>query len=271
MLKFLPFYRRFIGGTKLSNLKHKNMIIDFSVESDKYRERNIKEIKKIITSVDNQFIALKLSAFGFNNIENVLDEFYKLNKTNKFLIDAEDYKIQNKINDIANLCLDKYNTPNNKVFYKTIQFYRKDSYSILEEDVKNFMYQNKYALKMVRGAYLEQDKKYNILFPTKQETDDNYNNALQKFVFEQYFAPQNNLMLATHNEQSIGMLRYAIRNNKYPENYCFAQLLGFKDELSKELSKNYNVYKYVPYGPFWETMPYLIRRFYENKEMLKNL
>lgn len=270
MLRFLPFYNKFIGGTKLHHLQHQNMIIDFSVESDKYRNRNIQEIKNIIQNVDNQFIALKLSAFGFNNIEQVLDDFYKLNKTNKFLIDAEDFQIQDKINDISNLCLDKYNKPYKKVFFKTIQFYRKDSEKTLDEDIKNFMYNGKYALKMVRGAYLEKDKKFNILHNTKLETDNNFNNAIQRFVHEQYFAPNNSLMLATHNEQSIGMLRYAIRSNKYQENFYFAQLLGFKDNITQELNTKYQTYKYVPYGPFWETMPYLIRRLYENKDMLKN-
>ena len=270
MIRYLPFYRRFIGGTKLSHLNHSKMIIDFSVESNQYRERNIQEIKNIINTFNNQFIAIKISAFGFDGIEKVLDEFNRINKTNKFLIDAEDYLIQDKINDIANLCLEKYNTKDKKVFYKTIQFYRKDSQKILEEDIKNFMYSDKYALKMVRGAYLETDKKYNILFNKKIETDNNFNLALKRFMDEQYFNPHNNLMCATHNEQSIGMLRYALQDCSYPDNFCFAQLLGFKDNITQELSEKYHVYKYVPYGPFWETMPYLIRRFYENKEMLKH-
>jgi proline dehydrogenase len=45
----------------------------------------------------------------------------------------------------------------------------------------------------------------------------------------------------------------------------FSQLLGMSDHISFNLSKvNFNVAKYVPYGPVREVMPYLIRRADEN-------
>ena len=36
------------------------------------------------------------------------------------------------------------------------------------------------------------------------------------------------------------------------------------DGISEELSKNYRVFKYLPYGNFNDTLPYLIRRLDEN-------
>ena len=36
------------------------------------------------------------------------------------------------------------------------------------------------------------------------------------------------------------------------------------DKQSHQLSKNYTVYKYLPYGNLLDTLPYLIRRLYEN-------
>ena len=45
----------------------------------------------------------------------------------------------------------------------------------------------------------------------------------------------------------------------------FAQLLGMSDHISMNMAKeNYNVAKYVPYGPIKEVTPYLIRRAEEN-------
>jgi proline dehydrogenase len=45
----------------------------------------------------------------------------------------------------------------------------------------------------------------------------------------------------------------------------FSQLYGMSDNLSYVLAKsNYNVTKYVPYGPVKDALPYLIRRAEEN-------
>jgi proline dehydrogenase len=47
-----------------------------------------------------------------------------------------------------------------------------------------------------------------------------------------------------------------------------SQLLGMSDNISYNLSiENYNVSKYVPYGPVREVIPYLIRRADENKSI----
>lgn len=44
-----------------------------------------------------------------------------------------------------------------------------------------------------------------------------------------------------------------------------SQLLGMSDNISYNLSKeNFNVSKYVPYGPVKDVIPYLIRRAEEN-------
>ncbi len=54
-----------------------------------------------------------------------------------------------------------------------------------------------------------------------------------------------------------------IRHN-HPNVY-FSQLYGMGDNLSYILANNnFNVSKYVPYGPVKDTVPYLIRRAREN-------
>ena len=49
----------------------------------------------------------------------------------------------------------------------------------------------------------------------------------------------------------------------------FSQLYGMSDNLSYILADNdYNVSKYVPYGPVADTLPYLIRRAKENTSVM---
>ena len=75
-------------------------------------------------------------------------------------------------------------------------------------------------------------------------------------------------MCATHNENSMHLATENIPHKQLE----VAHLLGMSDKKSKELVKqNYNVFKYIPYGNFKDTLPYLIRRLYENYPMVSNL
>ena len=52
----------------------------------------------------------------------------------------------------------------------------------------------------------------------------------------------------------------------------YAQLLGMGDKLTMNLlDNNKKVFKYIPYGNIFDTYPYLLRRLYENIDMIKHI
>ena len=62
------------------------------------------------------------------------------------------------------------------------------------------------------------------------------------------------------------MQKYNIDNSD--KRIYFSQLLGMSDNISFYLAHfNYNVAKYVPYGPVKYVIPYLIRRAEENSSI----
>ena len=72
----------------------------------------------------------------------------------------------------------------------------------------------------------------------------------------------------THNEMSSMYLTKLMTLHKIDKKNTkiyFAQLLGMSDHISFNLSDaDYNVVKYVPFGPVKDVMPYLLRRADEN-------
>ena len=263
--KQLPMFKQLI------NNKNMKPIIDYTNENYLNHKNNFLEIKYLCKHYSNETIAVKLSSLNVNNktdVENYMDEIMNIsiNNNNTILIDAENYDIQDKINDITDKFMETYNKNNTNIF-KTYQLYRNDYLGILENDLKK---QRDYSIgfKLVRGAYYNQDKIHNILFNTIEETHVNYNEGIRLFI--ENFKLHDKLICATHNENSV---KYALEliKQKNLTNIEFAQLMGMSDNMSSKLSNNYTVYKYLPYGDFKDTLPYLIRRLYENYPMIMNI
>jgi proline dehydrogenase len=263
---------RFIGGnnihkaiTRLSNSVF-FPIYDYAKESSTKNQDILNYMNRIKSDVKvtpkPAAFALKYSSFD-NDMYLQSTVYSMLPYVSKILLDAENNKFYEKEQNCYDNIIDIYNSKEIRV-YKTYQCYRLDSMNSLVDDI---MKHKNLGIKLVRGAYYEQDVKHNILYANKHDTDKNYNNAI-KYILHKMRGSNIKLIIATHNNDSIDS---ALAFPKLDKNRVyFAQLLGMNDALSYKLANNgYKVFKYVPYGNFRETLPYLTRRLYENYDILK--
>ncbi len=187
-------------------------------------------------------------------------------------IDAEESWIQEAIDELANQMMVLYNKEK-AIVYNTYQLYRKDRLPYLKKSFEVAQQLNYFlGAKLVRGAYMEKERNRAIekdypspIQETKENTDADYDSAVE-------FCTENISRIAicagTHNENSSMKLADLMQKKSIPsdtKNIYFSQLLGMSDHISFNLANaNFNVAKYVPYGPVNEVLPYLIRRAQEN-------
>ena len=139
----------------------------------------------------------------------------------------------------------------------------------------------RFGAKIVRGAYMEQERLRaksvgysDPIHNSYEETDRCYNSVLSR-VLEEVHSHDANVMVATHNEGSVRhaintMNLYNIKSDE--QKVFFGQLLGMCDVISFALgSSGYSAFKYVPYGPVQEVIPYLSRRAMENRSLMKGV
>ena len=187
-------------------------------------------------------------------------------------IDAEESWIQPAIDDLADENMAVFNKEK-AIVYNTFQLYRKDRLEFLRTTIAKGKANGFHVgAKLVRGAYMEKERARAIeknypspIQDSKEKSDSDYNAALEECVKN---IDMMGLCAGTHNEKSSLFLvellsKYAIPTSD--KRIFFSQLLGMSDHISYNLAlANYNVAKYVPYGPVKEVLPYLIRRAQEN-------
>lgn len=219
----------------------------------------------------------KLTDAETKEYEKVKQRVYQISKeahtaNQPLFIDAEESWIQPAIDALADENMALFNK-GKAIVYNTFQLYRKDRLDFLKQTIAKGKANGFHVgAKLVRGAYMEKERARAIeknypspIQDTKENSDRDYNLALEECVKN---IDMMGLCAGTHNEKSS--LYLADLLTKYAVATCdqrvfFSQLLGMSDHISYNLAlANYNVAKYVPYGPVKEVLPYLIRRAQEN-------
>jgi proline dehydrogenase len=191
------------------------------------------------------------------------------------LIDAEETWIQDPVDALVCLMMDKYNRGKAYV-YNTVQLYRHDRLAFLRSMLEAAT-QRGFILgaKLVRGAYMEKERKRaedmgypSPIQPDKLSCDNDYNEAVQLCIDH---LDSVSLIVATHNEHSNKlavdlMMKKGLSLDH--EHLHFSQLYGMSDNITFNLAKaGCNVSKYLPFGPIEEVIPYLMRRAQENSSV----
>ena len=187
-------------------------------------------------------------------------------------IDAEESWIQDAIDALVTELMVAFNREA-PIIYNTIQLYRHDRLAYMQEAFAAARAGGYwYAVKLVRGAYMEKERERaedlgypSPIQPNKAASDRDYDAAL-RFCVENI--DHMAVCSGSHNEASNHLLAELMAQHNLEPNHpriWYAQLKGMSDHLSFNLAHaGYNVSKYVPYGPVKSVLPYLIRRAHEN-------
>ncbi|KAF2076650.1 hypothetical protein CYY_002020 [Polysphondylium violaceum] len=266
--------------TGLSNptlLEKMNKIVS-SLSPNQFKESLADPLSLYLNHNNNIFDSQEkkdLESF-FKRVERIFDECLKTRVP--ILLDAEQTWYQEAIHHLSLAYSMRYNKEK-PLLYNTFQMYLQDSMETLNQHLE-FSKQLGFKLgaKIVRGAYMvsERERAQEIHYPDPiqpdiQHTHNNYNNAIHLLLntIKEQGKDSLGVMIASHNVESalIGVkLIQELGIDSTSTSIQFGQLFGMADYLTYDLvSQNQRVFKYVPYGPVKEVIPYLVRRMHENK------
>ncbi len=304
-------YSHFVGGEKIPECRSVTQklaefrvgsILDYSVEGveddagiQAALEETLRAVENAATDPNVPFSVFKPTAFAKEEVlvkESTGEELNEKEKAElkkfweriellcrtayekdvRIMIDAEDYKFQQAIDDVTDAMMAKYNREKPIVF-NTFQMYRWDRLDFLKASHKKAN-EGGYWLgaKFVRGAYMERERRRaaemgydSPIQPDKEATDRDYNAAL-KYCIENI--DNISIFNGTHNEYSSAYMAQLMEEKgiaRNDERCWFSQLYGMSDHISFVMADaGYNVAKYLPYGPVKHVLPYLFRRVEEN-------
>lgn len=282
-------YSRFVGGSTFSEAVATSgdiytrhgwfSIVDYAKEGS----QNKKDVMNVIDTIKHASYspcmtqpaayAVKLSSFLPFKPEHTIPYAVDILRTryNAICFDAETNDTITQERMIARDLIRTFNHADAyPIIYKTYQMYRYDSFTELVKDIHDFA-SSGLGVKLVRGAHYHIDASTGKLHASKRDTDYWYDRAVM-YVLESISRGYNlHVIIATHNEYSVAnAIRHATKLSIPKHRIRFAQLLGMNDNLSAFSTQlGFVTYKYVPYGSYRDSIPYLLRRWYENYDIIK--
>lgn len=221
----------------------------------------------------------------------------------RLLFDAEQYAMQEGIDQWTVDLQRKYNRNGSAVVYTTYQAYLRSTPATLARHLAIALREGfTLGVKLVRGAYLASDPRH-LIWATKEETDRAYDGIAESLMRKQWNdvleqpgdpaeerpskLPTVDLVLASHNQESvrkaISIRQEQSRTGEQPIRLAYGQLMGMADEVGCELimsgqgtygnekpsvTERTPVYKYVVWGTVQECLAYLVRRAEENRDAM---
>ncbi|KAJ1924851.1 proline dehydrogenase [Tieghemiomyces parasiticus] len=215
----------------------------------------------------------------------------------RLAIDAEQTYFQPAIDQVTFDMSRRYNRLDDTrgpLIFNTYQMYLKDGLPRLRDDYERSRRDGyRYGVKLVRGAYMVNERKRaqalglpDPISESLEATHASFNGGVRFLVDEIHrlrTAAANAkspdtvelppaLLVASHNQDSVKLACALMARYQIPADagaVMFGQLMGMQDSLTYSLgNQGYRVYKYIPYGPVHEVMPYLIRRAQENSSLM---
>jgi len=245
--------------------------------SDSEFAKNFNEIPEL-TNLNEK---LNFTTSELGELRNMFSRVHELatkalDRKVRMFVDAEQTYFQGAIRRVTIELMRQFNRDQCTVM-NTYQNYLKNAYSTLKSDMDQANKEGyRFGAKLVRGAYMEQERERADQMGYEDPVNESYDatTVMYEKSFLHCLAEMKkspgfvNIMVASHNEETVRfavkkMEEFGIRPND--DAVFFGQLYGMCDFITFYLGGvGYSAFKYVPYGPVEEVLPYLSRRATEN-------
>ena len=131
------------------------------------------------------------------------------------------------------------------------------------------------GIKLIRGAYMNEERELaaeqgneSPVWDSIDETHQCYNDNMEHLITNMNH--QDSLFIASHNTDTVDLAMQLTEEYDLNEQVRFGQLKGFSDQVTGNIAaRGFTVFKYVPFGPTEQVMPYLVRRGQESRQVLR--